>query len=129
MSVKVSWYDDEQTIILQEFPMTWTWEEFFEAVERTVELEKTVSHPLYVMGTNPRNGKMPGGSVLANFEAAIRMHEPQMQLYIMATNNPFTALFGGMFLQITRMRDKIRLVARVEDGLRLIADEKQKVAL
>jgi hypothetical protein len=127
MSVNVSWYDDEHTIILQEFPLTWTWDEFFDAVKSTVELEKTVDHPVYVMGTNPPSGKMPSGNVLAQFNAAIKMHEPNMQLYIMATNNSFTALMGRVFVQTTSMRDKVRMVATLDDGLRLIAEDKIKI--
>ncbi len=127
MTVKVSWYDADQTIILQEFPLTWTWEDFFDAVERTVEMENTVSHPVYIMGTNPPNGKMPGGNTLAQFNAALKMHPPHMQLYIMATNNAFSAMMGRILVQTSGMREKTRLVNTVEDGLRLIAEEKAKL--
>lgn len=127
MSVKVDWYDDEHTIILQEFPAVWTWEEFFDAVERTVELENTVSHPVYVLGTNPQSGRMPGGNVLAQFNAALKMHPPHMQFYTMATNNALAALLGRILLQTSGMRDKVRLVRTVDDGLRLIAESKEKL--
>ena len=127
MPVKVSWYDDEQTIILQEFPLSWTWDEFFDAVERTVELENTVSHPVYIMGTNPPNGKMPGGNVLAQFNAALKMHPAHMRYYIMATNNAFTALMGRILLQTSALREKTRLVTTLDDGLRLIAEDKERM--
>lgn len=127
MTVKVSWYDDEHTTILQEFPMTWTWEEFFDAVERTVEMERSVSHPVYVLGTNPQNGKMPGSNVLAQFNAALKMHPPHMQYYIMATNNSLVTILGRILLQTSSLREKTRLVNTVEDGLRLIAENKEKL--
>ena len=126
MTVKISWYDDEHTIILQEFPAIWTWDDFFAAVEATVVMEKTVSHPVYVMGTNPRNGKMPPGSALVQFNAALKMHPPHLRFYIMATNNSFTALMGRVWLQTSPLREKTRLVNTVDDGLRLIADDKVK---
>ena len=126
MTVNVSWYDEEQTIILQEFPMNWTWEDFFEAVGRTVELEKTVSHPVYILGTNPKNGQMPKGNSLAQFNAALKMHPPHMRYYILATNNTFVALMGRVLLQTSGLREKTRLVNTVDDGLRLIADDKVK---
>lgn len=126
MAVKVSWYDEERTIILQEFPMTWTWEDFFDAVERTVELENTVTHPIYVLGTNPQNGQMPKGNSLAQFNAALKMHPPHLRFYIMATNNTFAALMGRVLLQTSNLREKTRLVNTLDDGLRLIAEDKAR---
>lgn len=125
MSVNVSWYDDEKTIIMQEFPEIWTWEEFYDAVERTVELEKQVSHPLYVIGTQPRSGQTPKGNVLPHYNAAIRMHEDHMRYYLIATDNYLTSLLGNIFLKTTAMRHKVRIVNKFNDALRFITHDKK----
>ncbi|MCI0713856.1 MAG: hypothetical protein L0154_27105 [Chloroflexi bacterium] len=127
MSVKVSWYDEENTIIVQEFPEIWTWDEFYDAVKRTVELENQVSHPLYVIGTQPRNGQTPKGNVISQYNVAIRMHEDHMRYYLIATDNYLTTIFGNIFLKTTAMRDKVRMVNKFGDALNFIAQDKKKL--
>jgi hypothetical protein len=127
MSVEVSWYDEEKTIILQEFPVSWTWDDFFDGVHRTVELEKQVSHPVYVIGTQPPNGQSPKGNVLSQYNAAIKMHEEHMRYYIIASDNYLTSLFGNIFLKTTALRHKTRMVNTVEDALKFIEQDKVKV--
>ena len=127
MEVKVSWYDDQKTIIVQEFPDIWTWDEFYDAVNRTVGMEKTVSHPVYVLGTQSPTGKTPSGNILTHYNAAIKMHEDHMRYYIIATDNYLTSLFGNIFLKTTALRKKTRMVNTFEDALSYIAQDKEKL--
>lgn len=129
MTVKVSWYDKDKTIILQEFPVTWTWEEFYEAVRQTVEMEKTVNHPLYVMGTNPPNAQHPKGNVLTHYNAALKMHPPHMRYYIIATNDFFTTVMGNIFIKTSTLRKKTRMVTSVDDALNFITKDKEKLSI
>ncbi len=129
MEVKVFWYDEDQTIIVQEFPMVWTWDEFYDGVKKTVEMEKSVSHQVYVLGTQPPNGKTPKGAILTHYETAIKMHPRNMRFYIIATDNYFTSLFGNIFLKTTALRKKARMVNKFEDALRFIEADKEKLAL
>lgn len=127
MRPEVKWYDNEKTIIIQKFPETWTWEDFYEAVQETVEMEKTVSHPVYIVGTQPPKGQTPKGNVLANYNTAIKMHPDHMRFYILATDNYFTSVFGNIFLKTTPLRTKVRMVNTFEDALEFIAKDKAQL--
>jgi hypothetical protein len=124
MTVNVAWYDDEKTIILQEFPVEWTWDEFYAAVQQSIELEKSVSHTVYVMGTNPPNAKTPSGNALNNFKAALRMHPSNMRWYIIATSDMLTRVLGYTVLRAGIFGEKLRVVRSVEEGLKLIEQDK-----
>ncbi len=127
MRPEVKWYDSEKTIIVQAFAESWTWEEFYEAVQETVEMEKTVSHPVYVVGTQPPKGQTPKGNVLANYNTAIKMHPDNMRFYILATDNYFTSVFGNIFLKTTSLRTKVRMVNTFDDALKFIVKDKEQL--
>jgi len=124
MKIEVSWYDIDKTIIIQKFPMIWVWEEYFDAIRYTVELEKTVEHPVYVIGTQPPNGQTPKGNIINQYNTAIKMHEDNMRYYIIATDNFLTAAFGNVFLKTTALRAKVRMVKTIDDALRFIEQDK-----
>lgn len=128
MSVKASWYDPEKTIILQEFPLAWTWDDFYAVVRETVEMERTVSHPVYVIGTQPPNGQTPTGNILSHYNSALKMHEPHMRYYIMATANRLNAVLGNILVKTSGMRLKVRLVVTFDDALRLVEKDKEKLS-
>lgn len=127
MAIEVSWYDEDKTIIVQKFPADWTWDEFYAAVKETVELEKTVDHTVYVLGTQPPEGRTPKGSILQHYNSAIAMHEDNMRYYIIATDNRVTSMFGNVFLKTTPMRKKVRMAASFDDALRYIQADKEKL--
>lgn len=126
MRVEVSWYDDEKTVILQQFPAEWTWDDYYDGVKRTVELEKTVDHHVYVVGTQPPNGQTPKGNILTHYNAAIKMHADNMRYFIIATDNTMTTFFGNIFLKTTPMRTKARMVTTIEDAINFVEQDKEK---
>ena len=126
MTVKISWYDEEKTIILQEFPVEWTWDEFYEIVRQSVEMEKSVPHTVYSIGTNPPNAKTPPGNALNNFRSALLMHPPNMRWYIIATGNLLTRILGLTILRAGIFGEKLRVVGSLEDALRIVAQDKER---
>jgi hypothetical protein len=131
MPIRVSWYDDAKTIIRHDFPVEWTWDNFYEAIRQSVEMEKSVRHNLYVLTVNPPNVKIPDGNAIQNFQKSFAMHLPHVRFVIVPTNNSLLALFGRSLIRLGFLSKKIRMVQSLEEALRLIDADKeaQKEAL
>lgn len=131
MPIRVSWYDDAKTIIRHDFPVEWTWDEFYEATRQSVEMEKTVRHNLYLLSVNPPNAKIPAGNALANFQKGFDLHKPHLRFVLVPTNNTFLLLFGRTLMSLGMVTKKLRMVQTIEEALRLIQADKeaQKEAL
>lgn len=124
-AVKVYWHDPEKTIIVQEFPDAWTWEDFWEAVNRTVEMEHEIEHEFYVVGVMSPKGKVPPGNSMEQFSNALKSHRPKMRLYITATGSIFANIMFRTFLKIVRM-DKFTSVVTLPAAISLIETNKKK---
>lgn len=131
MAIQVTWYDDAKTIIRHDFPVEWTWDEFYEAIRQSVEMEKSVRHNVYVVSVNPPNVKIPAGNALQHFQKGFAMHLPHVRFVAVLSNNMLVVLFGRTLIRLGVVTNKVRMVQTVEEALGLIEADKeaQKEAL
>jgi hypothetical protein len=74
MSIKVRWYNDDQTIIQYEFVGEWGWEEFEARYEDTLCLLDSVNHKVDFILDFQRNESFPEGFLDRLIEAAEYNH-------------------------------------------------------
>jgi hypothetical protein len=124
-AVNVYWHDPEKTIIVQEFPDVWTWEDFWDCVNRTVAMEHEIEHEFYVVGVMSPKGKIPPGNSFEQFSKALQSHRLQMRLYITATGSVFANIMFRTYLKVVRM-DKFTSVVTLPAAINLIETTKKK---
>jgi hypothetical protein len=126
MAIKVTWYDGAKTIIRHDFPVEWTWDEFYEAIRQSVEMEKTVTHDVYVLSVNPPNVKIPAGNAIGHFQKSFDMHRPHVRFVVVPTNNMLVLLFGRTLIRLGVVTKKVLMVQTIEEALGLIAADKEE---
>jgi hypothetical protein len=126
MAITITWYDDAKTIIQHDFPVEWTWDEFYEAIRQSVEMEKTVTHDVYVLSVNPPNVKIPAGNAIQHFQKSFGMHRPHVRFVVVPINNMLVALFGRSLIRLGLVTKKVRVVHTIEEALGLIAADKEE---
>lgn len=64
MSVQADWFDTEQkNIIRYEFVGSWTWDDFYTAMNHVNELMATVDHTVYIIIDFRQGRGVPGGAL------------------------------------------------------------------
>lgn len=131
MSVTVRWYDVEKTIILYDVSGRWTWDEFFEAYDKAIQMmetsEQAVIHgiintlpdvPLTYMPTN----------TIAGFINAVRRLPHKAGIGVMV--NPGSRLLRAMHDTVGRLyapyNRRVALVNTFEEALERIHAEMEK---
>ena len=88
MAVRVSWDNDEKTIMHYQFDDNWTWEEFFPAKARAYEMISTVTHKVGVILETQHNGVIPH-NLLINFRNGMRTKHPNTAIVVIVVTRPF----------------------------------------
>lgn len=127
MPINVSWYDGEKTIIQHEFAVEWTWDEFYEAIRQSIEMEKATENNVYVISVNPPNVKIHPGNAFQHFQKGFAMHLPNMRFVAVMSNNLMVVLFGRTLLRLGVVTSKTRMVQTVDEALSLIQADKAKL--
>jgi hypothetical protein len=99
MSVKVSWFDNEHTIICYQFTGAWTWEEYRPAYDRSIEMMDTVDYPVDFIMDMLKAPRIPQGALRELRRAADRNH-PNMGLAVYVGLTFVLQEFGKLFLRV-----------------------------
>jgi hypothetical protein len=100
MTIRVNWHNDSKTIIQFAQGAVWTWEEFDEAVDRTVALMNTVSHRVDVIVDMTANPMPPDMHALGRIQRAQHMQPRNFGQVIVVSQDPFMARVGGVFIRV-----------------------------
>ena len=70
MTIKVSWFNSEKTIILQKREPGWTWEDFDAAVDQYVDMARSVDHKTAIIIDCLDAPTPPSSAVLGHYRRA-----------------------------------------------------------
>lgn len=127
MSIPVSWFNDEKTIIQYKFDGRWGWDDLYKAIDEAVVLLDSVSHRVDIMLDLTKSESVPslnanGLKYVAN--APTTTH-PNMGIFVMVGMKPFIRIsfdiFSRMYPRATR---QYRLANTVEDAINVIAKDR-----
>lgn len=62
MSIDVTWIDDEQSILFAQFSAQWTWEEYDQVIDKSVEMTSNTHHRIDQIVDLSQTSDMPEGS-------------------------------------------------------------------
>ncbi len=124
MSIKIRWYDADQTIIFQTLSGTVSNDEFFSSVTAIVDMMQSVSHPVYLVTTAEENLKPPS-DVISIMEKAIKTtlaHPNAAQ--IIPIGNIFLSFMMTVLIRLRGLQDRIVPTMTLEEALRVIEKHK-----
>jgi len=70
MTIQVSWFNSEKTIILQKREPGWTWQDFDAAVDQYVDMARSVDHKTAIIIDCLDAPTPPSSSVLGHYRRA-----------------------------------------------------------
>ena len=126
MPITNSWADDSKTILINDFPQNWTWDEFVAAVLKGFELIHTVDHTVFVIAKDFTN--TPKGNAMLAFKR-VEDFPPNLALLIIqsASANSIGIRMINVFLRVYgRQAGKVIYVRSMDDAYRLIEKYRQR---
>ncbi len=129
MPITNSWADDSKTILINDFPRNWTWDEFVAAVLKGFELIHTVDHTVFVIAKDFTN--TPKGNAMLAFKR-VEDFPPNLALLIIqsASANSIGIRMINVFLRVYgRQAGKVIYVKSMDDAYRLIEKHQQRAQI
>ena len=136
MPMHISWYDDEQTIILCTGEGHWTWEDFHDGSVCAVEMISTVNHRVDLIYDRKSGSYPPRGNGLPHYKQAYqRMPEHAgmhvfvgaMSMIIQVTMNLFFRIYGRTV--DPELAGRFVVADSVEAAIALIEKDRASVAV
>ena len=127
MPITNTWSDDSKTVLINDFPPSWTWDEFVAACLKGYELIGTVDHTTYVVAKNFTN--TPKGNAMLAFKR-VEEFPPNLAMLIIQSEsvNSIGMRMINVFLRVYgRQAGKVIYVKSMEDASRLIEKHRQRV--
>lgn len=128
MPLNVVWDNEAKTIIRSEGVGEWTWEEFHEALQKIVEMMKTVEHRVDLIHNHVPGSRRPSGSGMPHFQRAIRIMPPNIGLNIFVNTNSFGRAIVSIFTRVYggQSSGKLIMVASLEEAYALIRKDREQ---
>ncbi|MCC7448292.1 MAG: hypothetical protein IT324_12805 [Anaerolineae bacterium] len=96
MSITVHWHDATRQVIYFQFSSTWTWKEFYEAVNQSYEMVDKVGHPVAAFIDTRSSSILPDNFLSGIKNIDMKTH-PRIERIVMIGANPFMIKLIDMF--------------------------------
>ncbi len=136
MPMHVSWYDDEQTIIICTGEGHWTWEEFHDGSVRAVEMMHTVDHRVDLIYDRKPGSYPPRGNGLPHYRVALQQMPEHSGMHVFVgsihyiiqiTMNLFFRMYGRAV--DPEMAGRFLVADSVEGAIALIENDRAAAAV
>jgi hypothetical protein len=129
MPIEVTWYNNAKTIILENYPPKWTWDDFYALREIVPPMMSEVPHRVSIIADFGNNLDIPSGNAMLHARNVINAFPENWGLLVIISRSALINSFVNMFARIFPLQwaRKIYLVKSYEDALSTIAryqDEK-----
>jgi hypothetical protein len=126
MSITVSWYNEDKTIILRQMQGDWTWEEFHNSQSQVNAMLKEVKHTVDQIIDTSKSSSIPP-SALTHFRAANNNVPPNAGTRVVIGTNAFYEMMFKILRNIfPRVTDNVILVPNMDAALAQIAEKQLK---
>lgn len=101
MAITVSWDNEAQTIIRQQYEGQWTWDVFYtDAAEVTWAMMKTVSHPVYIISDFTLSTGIPVGGALTHARNVLSKYPDNWNGIIIVSPSQFVQSLVAVFRRL-----------------------------
>ena len=118
--IKVTWRNPEQTILVYEFPVAWTWDEFDQVQQAShATIDQTLHHdPIGVVFIIPKAGGLPSFAIPSTLKALSKRH-PRIVTIILVTENGFLRMMWQSIMSVfPHSHDLYQIADSFEDATR-----------
>lgn len=125
MDIKLSWYDDNKTILVYIIEGQWDWQVLYNVYQQGLLLKRSVAHRVDVIVDIRASGRLPQDCIS---HARMIAHEqpPNGGISIIVTQDRFVHILYQAARRIDgQIRDYFRIASTPEEALMLIASCKQ----
>lgn len=131
MPMTPKWEDEQKTIICTESEGRWTWDEFHQALDRIVEMAKSVEHRVDLINTAAPTAVTPKGSGMPHYQRGIRSLPDNVKLLIFANRSRLVKVIFSLFSNFQKQGSTPRLVitASMEEAHKVIEEDRTKQTL
>ena len=100
MPIQVEWVDDTQTMIVQQYPAKWSWDEFKELENIVPDMMRQVSHTVHVIGDYSQHQYLPAGNPITPALNLMKSYPDNFGLLIIITRPGVIESFVKAFMTI-----------------------------
>jgi hypothetical protein len=124
MTVRVSWYDQDETIILYTFGHDWAWTDYYPAFEMAVEMEHSKDHRVDVIVDYQLPTQVPPG-LLDNLRTIVA-DQPMHQNFsvLVSSHHVAVMMLGAAANIIPTLRGLYRVAASIPEALAIIEQDR-----
>jgi hypothetical protein len=124
MTVTVSWYDPDHTIVHYCIQNGWNWETFYPALEKALQMEFSVSHRVDVIVQLPDSVNMPP-SVITHIGSIARQNPPNLHKTVFVSSNQLAKMFISLAKNISPIAaQNYTFVDNIEEALTFIQTDR-----
>ena len=124
MGITVVWDDDAKSIIRWDFEDHWTWEEFYQGFDQSLEMAQSVTHRIDVIPETTHTEHMPPGA-LTQFRRVFEKSPPHMQLTVVTGANTFGRAILNIFIRLNRI-STWRIANTLDEARAIIAQDREE---
>lgn len=99
MSIDVQWENEEHTLVLWSFPPRWTWEDFFEAKEKSDTMLRSVTQVVDIVGDLTHSSILPQGA-MGTYGSSTKSSPKNTGVIVLVGTSTFVKLMVGTFSKL-----------------------------
>jgi hypothetical protein len=129
MPIRVSWHNEEKTIVLLSFePGEYTWEELHATYHEVWEMITAQPHTVHLFNDVRKEKYRPPGNVLGNYRRIDSGKPSNLGITYVIGVTSLGKLLSEVFTKAMRTQNKLRFVKDIEEAEGLVAEDAQTAA-
>ena len=124
MDIKVTWMNDEKTIVHQHYPQKWTWDDFYGMRDVVKAMIESRPETVHIISDFREHSHLPRGNIMMHSRNVLNSYPDNWGLLIVVSNYSLIAAMVNLFLRVfpAPFNNKVRLAGSMEQAQEMIAD-------
>lgn len=128
MPIKIEWFNDEKTILLETFEGRWTVDEYRQLIDQAAELLAEVDHTVDIIADGTDNGpRLPANLLRGGLVYAVRHVPPNQGITVFVRIDAVTETFVNIARNISpRLQKTLFTADNLDQALNLITQHQSQ---
>lgn len=122
MDIKVTWLDEQKTIVHQQYPKKWTWDDFYGMRDVVKAMIESRHETIHIISDFREYSHLPRGNIMMHSRNVLNSYPDNWGLLIVVTNYSLIAAMVNLFLRVfpAPFNTKVRLAGSIEQAQEMI---------
>lgn len=120
--IRTEWGNTEQTIVVCTFIDPWTWEEYYDMIQKTRAMYDTINHDAHMILDFTKAKGLPNGALTHLRKAAGQQKMKRGMLVMVGVGSLIQAIISILSGLYPKLAHKVRQVKTLEQAYAVIAD-------